>query len=224
MPATAAIDNETLDHLLSVVDDSRNVKCVARIWKRNSCMFRKGSPGDVKCGNRSHQNSDGRVARMKPLCAVLMAGWLASFAGDDCVRAQDLVSWRQGVVRPKADAGFWWMTAEGGFARRQGLDMKMIAFDSDVDMVKALRAGELDGFEGSPINPMVATSMGGDLKIIGCTWPKLTFSFFAHPGIGSLADLAGKIIGISVPGALPDLVTRAMLGRVAIEPRDVKFV
>src|SRR5437763_1437473 len=58
MPATAAIDNETLDHLLSVVDDSRNVKCVPSIWKRNSCMFRKGSPGGVKCGNRSHQNSD----------------------------------------------------------------------------------------------------------------------------------------------------------------------
>src|SRR5207237_4941003 len=75
-----------------------------------------------------------------------------------------------------------------------------------------------------PSNPIVASSMGGDLKIIGFTWPKLTVSFFAHPGIGSLADLAGKIIGISVPGALPDLVTRAMLGRVAIEPRDVKFV
>jgi hypothetical protein len=33
MPATAAIDNETLDHLLSVVDDSANVRCVAAIWK-----------------------------------------------------------------------------------------------------------------------------------------------------------------------------------------------
>jgi hypothetical protein len=29
MPATAAKDNETLDHLLSVVDDSRSVM---RIW------------------------------------------------------------------------------------------------------------------------------------------------------------------------------------------------
>ena len=33
MPVTAAIDNETLDHLLSVVDDSSNVRCVAAIWK-----------------------------------------------------------------------------------------------------------------------------------------------------------------------------------------------
>jgi hypothetical protein len=28
MPATAAIDNETLDHLLSVVDDAGNVRGV----------------------------------------------------------------------------------------------------------------------------------------------------------------------------------------------------
>ncbi len=33
MPATAAIDNETLDHLLSVVNDQRNVGCLGRFWK-----------------------------------------------------------------------------------------------------------------------------------------------------------------------------------------------
>jgi len=33
VPATAAIDNETLDHLLSVVDDQRNVGCRVRFWK-----------------------------------------------------------------------------------------------------------------------------------------------------------------------------------------------
>src|SRR3954447_3096390 len=34
MPATAAIDNETLDHLLSVVDDSRSVRSIRRLSKR----------------------------------------------------------------------------------------------------------------------------------------------------------------------------------------------
>jgi NitT/TauT family transport system substrate-binding protein len=162
--------------------------------------------------------------RMKRWSAVLITALLLAAAGDASLRAQDLVPWRQGVVRPKADAGFLWMAAEGGFAARQGLDLKMGAFDSDLDMVRALRAGEIESFEGSPINAMIATSMGGDLKIIACTWSKLTFSFFAQPAIASLADLAGKRIGISASGALPDLVARAMLGRVAIEPHEVKFV
>jgi len=34
MPQTAAIDNETLDHLLSVVDDSRSVRFARRLSKR----------------------------------------------------------------------------------------------------------------------------------------------------------------------------------------------
>ena len=33
MPATAAIDNETLDHLLSVVDDARNLTGVRALSK-----------------------------------------------------------------------------------------------------------------------------------------------------------------------------------------------
>ena len=170
-----------------------------------------------------------RGAHMKRWGTGLVAALMISLAagaqvGIRVAGAQDLVTWRQGVVRPKADAGFWWMAAEGGFARRRGLDLKMVAFDSDLDMAKALVAGQLDAFEGSPINPMIATSKGGDLKIIGCSWPKLTFSFFAHQGIASLAELRGKTIGISAPGSLPDLVARAMLGRVAIESQDVKFV
>jgi NitT/TauT family transport system substrate-binding protein len=139
-------------------------------------------------------------------------------------RAQDLLSWRQGVVAPKGDAGFWWMAAEGGFAKQQGLDLKMHAFDNDIRMVEALRAGEIDAFEGSPTTPMIATSKGGDLKILGCTWPKLTYSFFARPELRTLADLRGKTIGISAPGSLPELVARAMLGRMDIGPGEVKFV
>ncbi|HEY7301867.1 MAG TPA: ABC transporter substrate-binding protein [Xanthobacteraceae bacterium] len=161
---------------------------------------------------------------MRRWSAVLIAAWLLTPAADNSLRAQDLVPWRQGVVRPRADAGFWWMAAEGGFAKSQNLNLRMVPFDTDLELVKALRAGEIDSFEGSPINPMIATSMGGDLKIIGCTWPKLTFSFFAQRGIASLADLAGKTVGTSPAGALPDLVARAMLGRVAIEPQDVNFV
>jgi NitT/TauT family transport system substrate-binding protein len=161
--------------------------------------------------------------RMSRWRAVLIAAWLLTPAADDGLHAQNPVPWRQGLVRPKADAGFWWMTAEGGFAKQQALDLRMVPFDSDLEMVKALRAGEIESFEGSPINAMIATSTGGDLKIIACTWPKLTFSFFAQRGIASLAELSGKTIGISAPGALSDLVTRAMLGRVSIEPQDVKF-
>ena len=156
---------------------------------------------------------------------ALLAGFLLfGVAGRDAVRAQVPVSWRQGVMAPNGDAGLRFMTAEGGFAARQGLGLRMVAFNDETLMFKALMAGEIETLEGSPSQAMIATSKGGDLKIVGCSRPKLGLSFFAHQGIGSLSDLRGKTIGISAPGAMPELVARAMLGRVAIELRDVKFV
>src|SRR6516162_7634758 len=53
MPAIAAIDNETLDHLLSVVDDARNLTAVRALSK----------PG------RRDQRYDARVARETRGCA-----------------------------------------------------------------------------------------------------------------------------------------------------------
>ena len=137
---------------------------------------------------------------------------------------ETLVPWPHGTVAPKGDAGFFYMAAEGGFAKEQGLDLKMLAFQNDTLMLKALVAGELDTFEGSPISPMIAGAKGADVKILGCAWPKLTYSFFARPGIASLADLKGRTIGISAPGSLPDFVARTMLRRAGILPTDAKFV
>jgi NitT/TauT family transport system substrate-binding protein len=137
-------------------------------------------------------------------------------------RANDL--WRHGTLVPKGDAGFIYMAAEGGFAMAQGLDLRMQAFQNDTLMMKALIAGELDTYEGSPISPLIAGSKGVDVKILGCTWPKLTYSLFSHDGIGAIADLKGKKFGISAPGSLPDLVARAMLKQAGVAPSDVSFV
>jgi NitT/TauT family transport system substrate-binding protein len=137
-------------------------------------------------------------------------------------RADDL--WRHGTLVPKGDAGFIYMAAEGGFAKAQGLDLRMQAFQNDTLMMKALIAGELDTYEGSPISPLIAGSKGIDVKILGCTWPKLTYSLFSHDAIGAIADLKGKKIGISAPGSLPDLVARAMLKQAGIAPSEVSFV
>jgi NitT/TauT family transport system substrate-binding protein len=90
--------------------------------------------------------------------------------------------------------------------------------------MKALIAGELDSYEGSPISPLIAGSKGADVKILGCTWPKLTYSLFSHDGIGSIAALRGKKVGISAPGSLPDLVARTMLKQAGVAPSEVSFV
>jgi NitT/TauT family transport system substrate-binding protein len=151
------------------------------------------------------------------LAAVLFSLLLTVVA-----RADDL--WRHGTLVPKGDAGFIYMAAEGGFAKAQGLGLRMQAFQNDTLMMKALIAGELDSYEGSPISPLIAGSKGVDVKILGCTWPKLTYSLFSHEGIGAIADLKGRKFGISAPGSLPDLVARTMLKQAGVAPSEVSFV
>jgi NitT/TauT family transport system substrate-binding protein len=140
------------------------------------------------------------------------------------ISATHAEDWRHGTLVPKGDAGFIYMAAEGGFAKAQGLDLKMLAFQNDTLMMKALLAGELDSYEGSPISPLIAGSKGADVKILGCSWPKLTYSLFSHDGIDTIADLKGRKFGISAPGSLPDLVARTMLMQAGVSPSQVSFV
>src|SRR5215471_11627767 len=153
---------------------------------------------------------------------AVFVGIVVAAVGAAAAHAQDL--WRHGTLVPKGDAGFIYMAAEGGIAKTEGLDLKMQAFQNDTLMMKALIAGELDSYEGSPISPLIAGSKGADVKIVGCTWPKLTYSLFAREGISTIADLKGKKFGISAPGSLPDLVARALLKQAGIAPSDVSFV
>jgi NitT/TauT family transport system substrate-binding protein len=174
-------------------------------------------------GDRVTRGSDESemTTRTKSLArSIVSAAFLLGSAA--AALAEDV--WRHGTVTPRGDAGFIYMAAEGGFAKSEGLDLKMQTFQNDTLMMKALLAGELDSYEGSPVSPLIAGSSGADVKILGCTWPKLTFSLFARDGGGGLADLRGKRIGISAPGSLLEVVGRALLRQAGIAPSEASFV
>jgi NitT/TauT family transport system substrate-binding protein len=131
--------------------------------------------------------------------------------------------WRHGVLEAKSDAGFVFMASKGGFMEKQGLKVEMMQFKGDAIALKALIAGELDTYEGSPGGPMLAASNGADIKLIGCYWPIATYGIFSKASIASPLDLKGKVLAISSPGALPDLLARAVLEKNDIPSSDVRF-
>src|SRR5258708_18711275 len=59
-----------------------------------------------------------------------------AFVSATSLHAEDL--WRHGTLVPKGDAGFIYMAAEGGFAKAEGLDLKMQAFQNDTLLMKSL--------------------------------------------------------------------------------------
>ena len=150
-----------------------------------------------------------------------MAGCLMASAAP--ASAQDLKPWKHGTVEAKSDSGFVFMAAKGGFAEKQGLKVEMLQFKGDAIALKALLAGELDTYEGSPGGPMLAASAGADIKILGCYWPTLTYGIYARATVAGPVDLKGKSFAISGPGSLPDLMARAVLEQNNVPASEVRF-
>jgi len=130
--------------------------------------------------------------------------------------------WRHAIIEAKSDAGFAMMVTRG-FAEQQGLKLELQQIKADQIGLKALLAGELDSYEGGPGGAIVAAARGADIKILGCHWPGLVHGLFAREGITKVEDLRGKNIAISAPGALPDLLIRAVLDKQGVAASEVKF-
>jgi NitT/TauT family transport system substrate-binding protein len=131
-------------------------------------------------------------------------------------------AWRHAIIEAKSDAGFAMMVTRG-FAEKQGLKLELMQIKADQIGLKALLAGELDSYEGGPGGAIVAAARGADVKILGCHWPGLVHGLFAREPVGKIEDLRGKNIAISSPGALPDLLIRAVLEKNGIAASEIKF-
>jgi NitT/TauT family transport system substrate-binding protein len=136
-------------------------------------------------------------------------------------RAEDKV-WRHGLLEAKADAGFMMMIGHG-FAEKRGLKVELVQFKNDVAPLQALLAGELDSFEGGPQGVIIAAGRGADLKVIGCHYPGMPHGIFVRDTVQKPADLRGKTIAISAPGAFPDILAHAILAKYDIPAADVSF-
>src|SRR5258708_34344518 len=77
--------------------------------------------------------------------------------------------WRHGIIEAKSDAGFQVMAVRGGFAQKLGLDLRHSYFQNDVIMLRAMLAGELDSYEGTPGAALLAGSRQSRLQSIGCS-------------------------------------------------------
>src|SRR5213594_1468929 len=85
------------------------------------------------------------------------------------VQAQTLKPWRQAMIIPKADAGFFLMAAKRGFAEREGLKIDVLEVKDDPIGMKALLSGEVDSYEGV-YGAIAASARGADVKLLGCNW------------------------------------------------------
>jgi NitT/TauT family transport system substrate-binding protein len=158
------------------------------------------------------------LAALLALASPIVAAVCAPQAG-----AQELQTWRHGMLEAKSDAGILMMITRHDFAKKYGLKIEISQFKSDVPEVQAAIAGEIDSFEGGVPVVITADAHGADIRVIGCHWPGLPHGIFTKASVTSIAQLKGKTFAISAPGAMPDTLVRTVLAQNHISPNDVTF-
>jgi NitT/TauT family transport system substrate-binding protein len=140
------------------------------------------------------------------LAATFVLGVLAA-----PLTAKDPVRWKHGIVAAKGDAGFQFMALEKKFWAQDGVDVSFVQTEGGSTLFRFLLAGEVDTIEASPPDIFSAVAAGGELKIVGATIPGMSHVLYVKNDVKSVKDLTGKKIGISVPGALPQVLIQALL-------------
>src|SRR5262249_49553287 len=102
-----------------------------------------GAQRIVKCASTGrNQPQECGMARKRCAKVVRLSAALAMWAGlAGGAAAQDLKTWRHGIIEAKSDAGILFMASRRDFAGKLGLKLDFVQLKNDVIALKALLAG-----------------------------------------------------------------------------------
>jgi NitT/TauT family transport system substrate-binding protein len=155
--------------------------------------------------------------------SLLVIGALAvSLADPAAARAQKLMVGWSAVSALNAP---YWVIKDGGFFKEEKLDADLIYIASSSTIAQAQLAGDV---AISTANSQVIADIGlqgGDLIAMGAVINVAAFYIMAAPEIKSVADLKGKMVGVTRFGASTDFSMRMLLKKYGLEPvRDVAIM
>jgi len=115
------------------------------------------------------------------------------------------------------------LAREKGFYRAEGLEVDYVMMKPQVAL-QALIAGDV-GYTTALGSTIRAAVRGVPLRVVMTIADKPLFALIARPGINSVEDLKGKLLGVSSFGASTDTYARAVLRRYKLIPnQDVKIL
>ena len=108
----------------------------------------------------------------------------------------------------------------------QGLTVEETYVTGDSNAVRAVLSDNADlGGGVGTFSVLSAVEAGGDIKVLGSWSPLPDYNVVINPEKGStVADLAGKIIASSGPGALPDQLPRILMRKYGVDASATRFI
>ena len=123
------------------------------------------------------------MMRLKPVRSLGRAASLALLGATIALpaSAQELKPWRNALIQPKADAGFYLMASKRGFFEKEGLKVETLEVKDDTIGIKALLSGEVDSYFGTA-GALAAVARGADVKFVGCPWHGIPYVVLGRAG------------------------------------------
>jgi NitT/TauT family transport system substrate-binding protein len=150
-------------------------------------------------------------------CVVLIALSLA-------IKAHSADKLRISYSAINATQAFLWVAQEKGFFAKHGLEGELLYINSGSMNIAALVGGSVQIAGGGPVS-IEARLRGVKLTILGNPLPWLASNLISHPDIKSVADLPGKIAGISRFGSSTDQGFRYLFRKNGFNvERDLKML
>ena len=107
-----------------------------------------------------------------------------------------------------------------GIFKKNGIQVKTVALAGGVKVFRAMLAGNLDIAQSPGTVTTIAISKGSKVKGILGTLYKFEASMVVRGDIKTMAELKGKRIGIQQPGGFADILSKIILRRAKISPKD----
>ena len=111
---------------------------------------------------------------------------------------------------------------ERGFFQQEGLNVELVLMPAALN-IKVLLAGEIS-YASTVGSAVVAAVRGIDVRVVMLFVDRPLLDLVATPEINSIADLKGRVIGISSRGGLHDVTKRRMLQQSGVDPAQATLL
>lgn len=126
-----------------------------------------------------------------------------------------------------ASTAFYWdvyIARSLGFMRDQQLDVQAIRIDSASQSIPQVLTGGVDILSSNPELAISAIQKGADLVIIANETASVPWALMGRPEIKSIADLKGKVLGVTQLREASTSIAQLLLERHGVKTSDYQVI
>ena len=111
---------------------------------------------------------------------------------------------------------------EQGFFQKEGMNVEMVLMPASLN-IKVLLSGDIQ-YATTITSGVVANLRGVNTRVVMCFVDRPLLDLVGSPEIGAIADLKGKLVGISSRGGLHDVTMRRIFAQLGMDPSQATFI